>query len=261
MPLVTGHTFGGVRTPGEGRVAVINQEAADLYFNGKALRSGIIDESGVRAEIIGVVRSQSFATFEQHAQPTIYFPLWQDGPARMTLMLKPSKWSKDVAADLRRKIAMVPGGSPAPSAITTLDAQLARSGLAPLRIAILIGGASVAMALLLGLLGLLNAQGDAERQRQRDRALRIALGAQRWRIVLLVMGTAARFALLGAVIGIGLSVAMVRFLISGFAIVTSPSLEVWLVAPLLPVVAVLMVSIFPAHRASVIAPAAIMRDI
>ena len=91
---------------------------------------------------------------------------------------------------------------------------------------------------------------DAERQRQRERALGIALGAQRWRLVLLVMGTAARFALLGAAMGIVLSAAIVRFLISDFAIVTSPSLEVWLVAPLLPVAAVMMVSIVPARRAS-----------
>lgn len=214
MPIVEGRAFGGERIPGEGRAAVINPEAADLYFNGKALGSAVIEESGVRTEIVGVVKSQAFGTFEQHAAPTIYFPMWQETPPRMTLMLKAAKWNRGLAAELGRLVAMVPGGSVAPRGVTTFDEQLARSGLAGLRIATLIGGASAAIALLLGLMGTLNVQSDAERQRQRDRALRIALGAQRWRIVLLVMKTAGGLALLGTAIGILLSMAVMRFVIA-----------------------------------------------
>lgn len=258
--LVAGRKFGADRVASERRVAVINQEAADFYFNGRPLGAGVIDEGGVRTEVVGVVRSQSFGTFEQHAEPTIYFPMWQDCPPRMTLMLKASRWNKAIAADLRQKVEAVPGRSLAASTVSTLDAQLEHSGLAALRIATLIGGASAAIALLLGLLGLMNAQGDAERQRQRDRALRIALGAQRWRIVLLVVKAAGRLALIGTVAGGLLSLAVERFLIADVAMVTSPSLEIWLLAPLLPIAAVLMVSLVPAGRASVIAPAVIMRD-
>lgn len=261
MPVVVGRAFGVERIPGEGRAAVINQAAADLYFNGKALGSGVIDESGTRTEIVGFVKSQVFGTFEQHAEPTIFFPIWQDTPARMTLMLKAAKWDKGAAAELRQRVAQVAGGSPAPNGVTTFDAQLARSGLAGLRIATLIGGASAAMALLLGLIGTLNVQSDAERQRQRDRALRIALGAQRWRIVVLVMRTAGGLALLGTAIGIVLSMAVMRFVIAEATMVALPSLEVWLIAPLLPVAAVVVMSIVPAGRASLIAPAVIMREL
>ena len=260
MPVVEGRKFGAERIPGEGRAAVINQEAADLYFNGKTLGSAVISEGGVRTEIVGVVRSQAFGRFEQHAEPTIYFPMWQDCPARMTLMLKPAKWSMRLAADLRKKVESVPGGSPNSSGVTMFDAQLEHSGLAGLRIATLIGGTSAAVALLVGLLGLLNAQGDAERQRQRDRALRIALGAQRWRIVLLVMKTAGRLALIGTATGVLLSFAVMRLLIADVAMLSSPPLEVWLIASLMPIAAVMLVSILPAGRTSVIAPAVIMRD-
>lgn len=261
MPLVTGQKFEADGMFSGGRVAVINQEAADLFFAGKALGSGVIDDSGVRTEVVGVARSQAFSTFEQHAEPTIYFPMWQDCPARMTLMLKAAKWNGAIAADLLKKVERMPGSSPLPSKVTTLDSQLEHSGLAGLRIATLIGGVSAAMALLLGLAGVLNAQREAERQRQRDRALRIALGAQRWRIVMLVMQTAGRLALLGTAIGILFSLAVVRFIMADAALVTLPSLQVWLIAPLIPVAAVMMVSIVPAGRASVVAPAAIMRDL
>lgn len=260
MPLIAGQRFPQDRIAGQGRVGVINQEAADLYFNGKPLGAGVTDESGIRTEIIGVVRSQVFGTFEQHAEPTIYIPMWQECPARMTLILRDSKWNSGIAADLRNKIENVPGRGSFSIAINTLDTQLAQSGLAALRIATLIGSASAATALILSILGLLSAQSDAEHQRQRERALRIALGAQRWRIVLLVVKSAGRLALAGTVTGTLLSFALLRLLIADISVVTSPPIQVWLIASLLPAVVVVIAIMVPARRASVISPLTIMRD-
>jgi ABC-type antimicrobial peptide transport system permease subunit len=261
MSLSEGQKFSEHPAPGLGRVGVINQDAADLYFNGKPIGAGLIDDKGVRTEIIGVVRSQVFGTFEKHAEPTIYFPMWQDCLPRMTLLFKDSKWNSGIAAELRRKIENVPGQSLFPIAINTLDRQLAQSGLAGLRIATLIGSASAAIALLLSILGVLSAQIDAEHQRQFDRVLRIALGAQRWRIVLIVVSDAARLALAGTVIGTLLSFALLRLLIADITGVASPPYQVWLIAPLLSAALVTLASIFPARRASVVSPLAIMRDL
>jgi hypothetical protein len=260
MPLIAGHTFSEHGIPGQGRVGVINQEAADLYFNGKPLGAGVIDDSGNRAEIIGVVKSQVFGTFEHHAEPAIYFPMWQDCPPRMTLIVKHSQWNSGVATDLRQKIQNVPGGSSAPIGIDTFERHLAQSGLAGLRIATLIGGASAATGLLLSILGLLSAQSDAERQRQRDRALRIAFGAQRWRIILLVVKNAGQVAFVGTVIGTFLSYALLRAMVAGITVVTSPPFLVWLIAPLLPAAAIMVASVVPARRASVVSPSTIMRE-
>jgi len=260
MPLIAGKNFPERRIPGQGRVGVINQEAADLYFNGRPLGAGVIDESGVRTEVIGVVRSQVFGTFEQHAEPTIYFPMWQDCLPRMTLILKDPKGNSGVLAELRHKIENVPGRGPAPVAINTLDTQLAQSGLATLRIATLIGSASAATALILSMLGLFSAQSDAELQRQRERGLRIALGAQRWRIFFMVMKNGGRLACVGTVIGTFLSFALLRLLIADVTVIVSPPFWVWLIALLLPAAAVMIASVVPARRASVISPSAIMRD-
>jgi ABC-type antimicrobial peptide transport system permease subunit len=260
LPLIAGQQFPEHQIPGQGRVGLINQEAADLYFNGKSPGVGVIDDTGVRTEIIGVVGSQAFGTFEQHAEPAIYFPMWQDCPPRMTLIVKDSKLSSDILADLRHRIENVPGRSLAPVAISTLKTQLAQSGLATLRIATLIGGASAATALILSILGLVSAQSDAERQRQRERALCIALGAQRWRIVFAVMKNAGRLALAGTATGTLLSLALLRILLADVSVVTTPPFWVWLIVPLLPAAAVSIASVVPARRASVISPLAIMRD-
>jgi ABC-type lipoprotein release transport system permease subunit len=260
MPLIAGRIFPDNRIAGQDHIAVINQEAADLYFNGKPLGAGIIDDSGVRTEIVGIVKSQAFGTFEQHAEPAIYFPMWQGPPPLMTLILKHSRWNRGMETDLRHKVEMVPGRGPAPVAISTLDRQLAQTGLAALRIATLIGSASAAIALILSILGLLSAQTDAERQRRNERALRFALGARRWHIVFLVMKNAVRLAFIGAVIGALLSFELSRLLAADIPLVSSPPFQVWLIAPLLPVLVITIASMLPALRASVISPSTILRD-
>jgi putative ABC transport system permease protein len=260
MPLLAGQTLPENPIPGQRRVGVINQEAADFYFNGKPLGAAVIDDRGARTEIIGVVRSQLFGTFEQHVEPTIYFPMWQDCPPRMTLILKDSKWNGGIAAGLRHRIENVPGHGSVPTAINTLNTQLAQSGLTALRIATLMGSASAATALILSVLGLISAQGDAERQRQRGRALRIALGAQRWRIVFMVLRNAARLVSVGTVIGTFLAFALIRLLVADMTAITSPPFQVWLIAPLLQAAAVMIASMVPARRASIIPPSVIMHD-
>ncbi len=133
LSLVAGRQFPEHQMFGQVPVGVINQEAADLYFSGKPLGAGMIDDQGVRTEIIGVVRSRAFGTFQRHAEPAIYFPMQQDCAQRMTLILEGSKANKRTLADLGLKIESVPGRDSTPIGIETLDAHLARSALAPLR--------------------------------------------------------------------------------------------------------------------------------
>jgi ABC-type antimicrobial peptide transport system permease subunit len=260
LPLIAGQVFAEHQVPGQDRVGVINQEAADLFFGGQLLGTGIIDERGVRTEIIGVVGSRVLGTFQQHEEPTIYLPMWQECPPRMTLVLERSKWNGRILADLRRRIESVPGHDLTPAIIEPLDTRLAQSAFAPLRIATLICGASASTGLILSILGLFNAQNEAERQRLRELALHVALGAQRWRIVFRVVRNAGRLVLLGTVTGSLVSLALVRLLIADTVSITSPPFWVWMIAPLLLVVVVVIASAIPAHRASHVDPLTIMRD-
>ena len=261
LSLVAGRQFPERQMPGQVRIGVINQEASDLYFKGKPLGAGLIDNQGVRTEIIGVVRSRVLGTFQRHAEPTIYFPMQQDCIPRMTLILQDSNRSARTLADLRRKIESIPGrDTAAPIAIETLDAQLARSAFAPLRIATLLSSALASLALILSVLGLLSAQSDAERQRRRELALRIALGSQRWRIALKVMSSALQLALMGTAIGAVVSLGFLRVLASETGSFSSPALWVWLMVALVPTLAVMIASALPSLRASFVDPQTIMRD-
>jgi ABC-type antimicrobial peptide transport system permease subunit len=136
---------------------------------------------------------------------------------------------------------------------------LAQSGLATLRIATVIAGVSASTSLLLSFFGLLWIQSDAERQHRREVALHVALGAQRWRIVLMVFARGGRFALGGTLIGTIASLVLLR-IVAKDTVVSSPPICVWLIAPILPTVAVMAAAVLPACRASTTAPLMIMRD-
>ncbi len=242
------------------RLGVINQEAADLYFGGRALSAALIDNSGVRTEIIGIVKSQPLGTFEQHAEPTIYFPMWQEDPSGRTLLIRSSMWNHQIMDQLRGKIGSVPGNDPTSPAITALDTRLVESGFAPVRIARLIFAASTLMALVLSIIGLLCVQSDTERQRRRELAVRIALGAQRRHIFFMTIKEIGQLAFAGILIGTLISAAALRVFANELATIGSPPFQVWLIAPILSMLMLIMTATVAGFRALSGEPQTVMRE-
>ncbi len=262
LPLIAGHWFPeNEQSSGLcGRVGVINQEAANLFFGGKPLGAGILDQTGRQTEIIGVVRSQDLGIFQEHAEPTVFIPAWQENPLRMTLVLKAPKADDQRMAELRRKIESVPGRDVAPPDIETLDTQLARSAFAPLRIATLIALASALAALTVSMIGVFSIQNDVHRERRRVLALHLAFGAQGWRILLKSLIESGRLVFAGCAAGALCSMALQRMLLSGTGLISQPPFRAWLLALLLPAVAVLISGGIAALRSLSVHPIAIMND-
>jgi ABC-type lipoprotein release transport system permease subunit len=259
-PLMAGRMFPSDPKTQGCRVAVINQEAADLYFHGNAVGAKVIDESGRRTEIIGVVRATSLGTFARRVEPAIYFPMAQDFLPYMTLILSAREVNGATLAELNKNIDAVPGRGPAPVIVKTLDTYLSQTSLAPLRIATMIIGASAALALSLSVLGLFGALSDAVRQRRREFAVRIALGAQRRHVIWQVLKEGGRLASAGILAGTLGSLLLSRTLARIAPGNGLPALWVWMAAPLLLAVSVVIASVFPARRASVVNPLTIMRE-
>jgi ABC-type antimicrobial peptide transport system permease subunit len=90
-------------------------------------------------------------------------------------------------------------------------------------------------------------------------ALRIALGTQRWRIAIRVIGNAVQLALVGTAIGSLVSLGFLQLLASETAIFSSPAIWVWLMVALAPTVTVMIASALLALRTSFVDPLTIMR--
>ena len=154
----------------------------------------------------------------------------------------------------------MPGRGPSPVIVKTLDTYLSQTALAPLRIATMIIGASATIALVLSVLGLFGALSDAVRQRRREFAVRIALGAQRRHVIFQILREGGRLACAGTLAGTLGSLLLSRMLARIAPGNGSPALWVWMAAPLLLAAAVAIASVLPARRALIVNPLTIMRD-
>lgn len=241
------------------RVGVINREAAELYFGGAAVGGAVIDGDGRRTEIIGVVPSAPLRAAQRRAEPGLYLPMTQDFLPRMTLVLDAADASTGLLTAVGRRLDAVPGGA-GPADVTTLDAHLGRVAFAPERIATQLVGAFAAIAITLGALGLYAAMAEFARQRRRDIALRIALGASAWRVIRLVLGEGVRLASAGTVAGMIASILAARWLARIAPSADSLSVWPWLAAPLVLMAGVAIASVLPSRRALMVDPLIIMRD-
>jgi hypothetical protein len=257
--VVAGTLFRAGEGPGPCRVAVVNEEAAELYFGGRAVGGAVVDGAGRRTAIAGVIRSPLLRATQRLSGPAIYFPLSQDFLPRMTLILGAREAGEETVEAVRGRVAGVDGGR-GPATVTTLDAHLGRTALAAERIAMLLVGAAAAMALALAGLGLYGAMAEAARHRRREIAVRLALGAQRWRVIGHVLSEGLRLAGVGTAAGFLASLLVARWLARAAPGTGDVSRWVWLAAPLALLAAVAVASVLPARRALSIDPLTIMRD-
>jgi ABC-type lipoprotein release transport system permease subunit len=258
--LVAGRIFPDNSSARGCRVAVVNQEAADLYFGGNAVGAAIIDDMGRRTGIIGVVHSAPLGTFERRTEPTIYFPMVQDCLPAMRLIIGARAASGPMLVGVQHTLQSVPGRGPAPLVVQTMEAYLSQTALAPLHIATVIVGACAATALLLSVLGLYGTLNDAARARRRDLAIRIALGARRRHVIFQVLREGGRLAGVGALAGISGALLLSQFLPRIPSNIGSPKSWVWIVGPIVLTCAVAVAGVLPARRALMVDPLRILRS-
>jgi len=257
--LVAGRVFSEDPSASGCRVAVVNQEAAGLYFGGNAVGAAIIDDMGERTEIIGVVHSAQVGVFERRAEPTIYFPMAQDCLQAMRLIAGARAASGPMLIAMKQTLESVPGRGPAPLVVETLETYLSQTALAPLHIATLIVGACAATALFLSVLGLYGALNDAARARRRDMAIRIALGARRRHVICQVLREGGQLAGAGALAGMFGALLLSQLLPRVASNIESPKSWVWIAGPIVLACAVAVAGILPARRASMVDPLRILR--
>jgi len=258
IQLVAGHSFADHRDSTPCRLGILNQQAADIHFNGNAVGAALIDDRGRRTTIIGVVHTEPIGAFQRRVEPALFLPMSQDLPPRMTMIAHAYDVNDAVIAGLGRKLEAVPGQ--ASVVVKPFDTYLTQTSLAPLHIATVVLAATAVIALLLSMLGLFGALNDAGRQRRRELAVRIALGAQRWRVIGQVLEEGGRLAGAGAITGMLGALVLSRWMAGITPPAGPPVFWAWLAAPVVLALAVAISSVIPARRAMVVSPIMIMRD-
>jgi putative ABC transport system permease protein len=265
MRLVAGRSFNEAERSGTAVVAVVNESAARaLWPNGDAVgrrfKAGDPEENEPWATVIGVVNDVRRFTLGRAAQPEIYWSHHlQAGWAReMNLVARtagdPVQLAEPVRSVLRAldpEIAMTRAGRVSDFVAATISEPRFRTVLL---------SAFAAAALLLALAGIYGVMAFSVTQQVRDIGVRMALGAERGRVLREIMGQAGTLILAGLGIGLGLAAIANRSLVALLFGVEPGDAATYLAVSALLAAAALAACLAPALRASRVQPVIAMKE-
>ncbi len=252
IPLLQGDDFPESLSAEGPAVAIINETMARRFWPdespiGRRFYFGAIAE-GNALEVIGVAADSKYRTLGEAPSSFIYLPYAQNlRRAMMTLV----RARGDVSPLLRAIRSEVRALDPNLSlALVVPYRQLVGISLLPQRLAAWVTGVTGVIGLLLAAIGLYGVTAFSVSQRTREIGIRMALGATRRDIVRTLLVRGALLTSWGLVIGLGLALALTRFLSAYlFGVSANDPLALTSVAAVLAVVA-LLASYIPARRAA-----------
>jgi putative ABC transport system permease protein len=271
MRLAAGRDVGDADRAGTPRVAVANQAFARKFLRGASpLGRTISSKVGTRThpmsfEIVGLVDDALFGSLRRpHVDPMLYLPLVQADwlPAGFLAQVDVSVRSAGAPpAQLARSVgAAIRAVNPELVVTSRPLADQVNATLTQERVVAMLSGFFGALALLLAGLGLYGVTSYAVARRRTEIGIRMALGAAPSGVVRLVLGRVARLVAAGVIVGAGVSLWTSTFVapllygleprdpatIGGAAVVLAAvgTIAGWV----------------PAHRASRMDPAGVLRD-
>jgi predicted permease len=267
-PILVGRDFGPQDQSGSPLVALINQTMARRFFGrsnpvGKHFDLGPwSDNDGHRGiEIIGVVGDVKYLSLREKVPPTAYLPIQQlpreAVPGGVTVEVSSAVPPLGLVPQIRSLLRSIDARL-SPTDVKTLAEQVDQS-LYEERMMSALSGFFGVLALLLACIGLYGIMAYAVARRTSEIGIRMALGAERGRILRIVVREALILALLGIIIGVPTALAASR-LVAAMLYGLKPTDPVTILAAvgLMSAVAVLA-GYLPARRASRVDPLVALR--
>jgi predicted permease len=239
-------------------VVVINEAFAARWFPGEPAVGKRVLLGNASAEVIGVVNDIRQRDMAEPAEPTIYIHNLQNSRVKMNIVVRTRGDPLSMVGALRAAVWNVDRAQPITS-IFTLDEAMSGALARPRLLTVLLGVFGL-LGLTLGALGLYGVLAYLVNQRQREIGVRLALGADRRNVLLMVVRHGFLLALAGVAIGTVGALAMGRF-IAGVLYNVEPADPATMagVAAMLLLVAV-GASLIPARRAASVDPIVTLRQ-
>jgi putative ABC transport system permease protein len=258
IPLLAGREFDASDRDSTARVALIDALVATRYFPAGNAVGQVVTVDGDSLRVVGVVGHVRQYTLQEEGRGQLYVPHGFLPYRALTLAVQTEGPAKRLAGEARRAIRGVDPEQPIIGMATMQDAL--RGSLAERRLVLILVGSFAGAALLLVALGIYGVTASAVTQRTRELGIRMALGADRRKVVLSVLGEPARLVSLGLALGLAGTFAGGR-VVRKLLYEVSPSDPVTLGAVALALLLVaLLASYLPARRATRVDPMVALRS-
>jgi putative ABC transport system permease protein len=262
IPLMRGRAFIETDRGKAPRVAIINETAARKFWPdedpvGKQLWVGVGWEEKEFGEVVGVVSDVKYGKVEEMFEPEIYLPYLQPTEPASFLIVRTANKPEQIVSALRKEIIALDKNAPVYDVMTMQ--QRSSEATSRTRFSALVLGIFAALALILSAVGIYGLMAYAVSGRTREIGIRMALGANRRKVMSLVMRDAIRLTIAGLALGLAGAFAATRVLASQlYAVETTDTATFIVVSALLASVA-LAASYVPARRATKVDPCVALR--
>jgi len=265
--VVNGRSFDESDTAASPRVAMVNEKFANRYFAGvdplqQRITVNQLIPSGkpgppVEWQIVGVfhtVRNDGI----RDDYPEINVPFWQSPMPHVSVAVRTDGNPHNLIESLATAVNSIDPDLPL-AGVKTMD-QIVTEQLAVDRFAMVLFGSFAVLALLLATIGVYGVMAFGVAQRTKEFGVRMALGAQRSRVMKLVLQEGTILAAIGSIIGLGGAYLVGRAMQSTLYGVEALDVCAFGVVALVLLAAALLACFLPAWRASRVEPMEALRD-
>ncbi len=261
IPLVAGRWFTPADRIGSEQVAIIDTRLAKRYWPnqspiGQHISFGCGNKPSLIVGVVGIVRLNSLE--EDASDGMRYYPFAQTGSSMASLVVRGSADRGSLGSAMQRAVTSADDAQTASDIVPLED--LVSGSLAGRRLIVDMLAAFAALALVLAVVGIYGLISYLTAQRTNEVGIRMALGAQRFDVIRLVMSDALIWVAIGLGIGVVMSFAadkLLRHSFAGFGSGVFASLTLAVVAL---VVVGALAALLPAGRAATIDPVKALRS-
>jgi predicted permease len=270
LRLERGRLFVPADASGASRAIIVNSTMANYLWPNqdpigkhlvsldKELSPGVMDVNAASV-VVGVVSATRNESLDQGASWEVYLPMspGNEKPV-MNLVVRSNASTGEVASSLRRMVAEIDPAIPV-TKIRTMDEVVAASTSAPRSLTLLLSAFAV-LAIGVGSIGVYSLIAYTVSWRTREFGLRLALGANRMQVAMLIIRQSLSLTIAGSVVGIGAALAVTRLMRRFLFETSSADPLTYALVPVLFAALSVVAAWLPARRAARVEPMEALRN-
>ncbi|HEY2496263.1 MAG TPA: ABC transporter permease [Candidatus Angelobacter sp.] len=263
IALLRGRRFTEADNVNAQRVVIVNNEFVHRFLPnqesvGQHIQLDVAGGSSEWSEIVGVVSTVKAYSEAIDEQPQIYEPFFQRPTPRFSLMLRSTPDPNNLMSSVRSAVAQIDADLPLArmmSMTNVIDRQKAAN---PFFTRVL--GTFAFLALILAATGIYGLIAYSVDQQTHEIGIRMALGADKWNVLRMILAEGVKLTAIGTAIGVALALPLPRLFSSLLYGLQVHEFRLYFIVPFTIFLVALLAMYVPARRAVRVDPLTALRQ-